>query len=222
MKLARLVVPSSFAALLAFALVACGDDEETVSTPKEPPELSIESVTSAGGPTWTPASGESCVEVGQDPAGTIVVTIQALNFSLRPPGACGSLRPCGIAVLFVDGAQSAQSGTDALGAPFGADAGAALGEHTFRVELRDHLGDVLLDPEQKVISAEVVLEVRAPGGCGSSSDAGSDAPTDAPVDAPEDTAADSPVDAPSDAGSDSGDAGSDGSSSDAASDASGD
>lgn len=206
------------------AMTACGDDEETVSRPKPPPELAITKVTSAGGPVWTPASGDSCVEAGSDPGGTVVVEVAAQNFTLRPPGACRSLRPCGTAVLLIDGNQVAESGSNVLGVSFGSlDSGLAVGQHTFRAELRDHLGDVVLAPDQAVISSEVVLEVRAFGGCTGNGDAGSDAAADAGADAGSDAAEDAPSEAGADAASDAGaDATSPDGGADAAADAAGD
>jgi hypothetical protein len=211
----------STAIVLLFAVAtACGDDDETVSTPKPPPELAITEVRSAGGPVWTPGSGESCVEAGSDPSGSLLVSIAPKNFTLRPPGACGSLRPCGTAVLMLDGTQAAESGSNVLSVAFGGpDAGLAFGEHTFRAELRDHLGDVVLDAEQQVVSNEVVLEVRAPGGCTGATDAGSDAPADGAADAGNDAAEDAASDASADAAAD---AGTDGTSPDSGTDAASD
>ncbi len=163
----------SLAALSALALYACGGDDDTSNRPRPPPTLALASVTSAGGPTWTPSSAESCVEIGSDPAGTIVVNVVRQNFELRPPGACGGLRPCGTVVLLIDGDQVAESATEAVGFGFGSS-GLGTGQHLLRVELRDQDGLPVMDPDQKLIGDEATLEVRAPGGCGAGSDAGTD------------------------------------------------
>jgi hypothetical protein len=127
-------------------------------------------------------------------------------------------------VLLIDGTEVAESATTTLNVGFGApDAAFGTGQHTFRVELRDHLGDVVLDADQKVIASEAALEVRAAGGCTGTTDGGSDAATDgsadAEADAPSDSGSDAEPDAPSDSGTD---ASSDGASSDATADAAAD
>ena len=206
---------------LGLILAACGDDDEAVSKPKPPPTLAFASVTSAGGPLWTPASSENCVELGSDPAQTLVFAVTATDFTLRPPGACGSLRPCGVAVLFMDDVEVARAGTANISLPFAnAEGGLGTGQRSFRVELRDHLGEVVLGAEQQVISAEVALDVRAPGGCVPDLDGGSDAPSDAPPDSPEDAGSD--AEAGTDAQSDASDAASDAPGADASADAASD
>jgi hypothetical protein len=192
--------------LLALIPSACGDDDTKSPSPKPTPTLAIASVSSAGGPTWAPGSA-GCVEIGSDPGGTILVTLQIKDFSLRPPGACGGLRPCGTALLFLDGATVAESATTAISVPFGQlDAGLGSGHRTFRVELRDHVSAPVVDKELNVIADEVTLEVRAPGGCAGGADSGSDAPPDAPPDAGVDGGEDAGTDAPADAPSETGDA----------------
>ena len=204
-------------ALVSALAAACGGDDEAPAAPRPTPTLAVSSLSSAGGPTWTPESGD-CVAVGADPAGTVVVSIAVEHFTLRPPGACGGIRPCGTAVLFVDESQVDQSSSQALAASFsGGDGGLAPGEHTFRVELRDHLGDVVLAPDDRVISDEVVVVVAGPGGCGSADagvdaapdagDGGSDAAPDAPLDGSPDAPLDAPPDAPSDSPADASDGG---------------
>jgi hypothetical protein len=183
--------------LLALVGLACGDDDDKTPAAKPTPTLQIESVTSAGGPTWAPGGSADCVEIGTDPGGTLVVRLRIQHFSLRPPGACGSLRPCGTAVLLLDGSPVAQSATSSISVGFNHfDAAFATGQRVFRVELHDHLGALLLDKEQNPITDEVTLDVRLPGGCGTGPDAGQDAgPPDA-SDAGEEASVDAATDAP--------------------------
>jgi hypothetical protein len=163
----------------AVVALACGDDEASAPAPKPPPTLAIASVSSAGGPTWTPGSA-TCVEVGSDPAGTLVVGLQIEHFSLRAPGACAGLRPCGTAVLLLDGSSVAESATTAISLRLlESDASIEPGPREFRVELRDHTGAQVLDQELNPVSDEVTLDVRLPGGCTGLPDAGPDAPADA-------------------------------------------
>lgn len=201
--------------LAALAFAACGDDEEATPAPKPPPTLSITQVSSAGGPVWTPESASNCVEIGTDPGGTLLVGFAKQNFELRPPGACGNLDPCGTAVLLLDQSQVSQSSTTSLSAAFSApDAALGSGEHTFRVELRDQQGEPVLDKEQKLIADEVVLEVRAPGGCIGGADGGSDAASEGGSDAGPD-GSEGGSDAALDGAAEGGDASSDAPSSDA-------
>lgn len=191
----------------SIAASACSDDETVVSSgPSVPPSLEIQSLSPVGGPSWT-AGSDGCVEVGRDPDQTIVVVLNVSDFSLRPPGTCGSIRQCGVAVLRVDPADENEllrvdSAQEAVPAPF---AGLPLGPHTFQVELVSDDGDPVIDEDAGVpLVRSVSVEVKAAGECGGSVDAGpdaSDAGTDAPDDATPD-AGDAPADAASDTATD--------------------
>jgi len=162
----------------ALATGACGDDESGgSSTPAAPPGLSIVAVQGVGGPRWEPGKGE-CVELGQDPDQTVVVTIAVSSFLLRPPGTCSSGSQCGTALLRIDPSgdsealqvRAAQTALEAKLGTLGA------GSHVFRVELRDDGDAPVIDKEAGgPLVSEVTLTVKAPGGCGGAVDAGGDA-----------------------------------------------
>ena len=190
-------------------LVACGSDSTPISTsPQVPPAIEIVSVTSVGGPTWTPGA-DACVEVGRDADKTVVVLValDEKNFPLRPPGTCGSARQCGTVVLRVDPKADGelfrlQAAQKTLPVPFAA---LPLGQHTFHVELLGKTGKPVKDPDGggEPLFAEVTLEVKDWGGCGGEVDAGDagDAGQDA-----SDAGTDADADADTDAASDAGDA----------------
>jgi len=167
---------------------ACSDDSTTpVKTPKVRPTLEITAIESVGGPRWEPGQ-DKCVELGRDPDQTIVTTIDLTgiadtgeslaSFTLRPPGTCGSVRQCGTAVLRIDPngeseALRVQAAQSALAAAFEK---LGPGSHTFRVELRSAADQPVMDVETGApLFREVTLEVKEPGGCGGTSDAGNDA-----------------------------------------------
>lgn len=197
----RSILLRSLPLLVPFLGAACGSDEAAPETPKPTPTLTITGMRSAGGPSWAPGSG-SCVELGTDPDATVIVTVAVTDFTLRPPGACGSARPCGTVLLTIDGTTLAQAASTEVPAKLGQTDAGVLGERSFRVELRDHLGDVVLDPEQRVIADEVVVEVRTAGGCSGAPDAAADAPPDATADAEPDATADAASEAGDAAGPD--------------------
>lgn len=203
----RLTLAASAALALA---TACGsDDEQRPVTPPPPPTLTLAALRPVGGAEWTPGSG-SCVAPGSDPDGTIGVVVSLENFTLRPPGTCGSLSNCGRLLVRID-----PGATDALRL----EAATALvpvkmaplgeGPHTFRVELLDRNGEAILGEDKQPLFSEVSVEVSV--GCGASADAGTDAAdaaSDADTEAGADAASDA-GDAGDDAASDAGDAGSD-------------
>ncbi|MBI3202297.1 MAG: hypothetical protein HYZ29_12195 [Myxococcales bacterium] len=202
MKNALLPLAVGLGLFAALVMTACGDDDE--STPPAappPPVLSIARVQGVGGPSWRP-DDPGCVELGHDADQTVVVTLELANFTLRPPGTCGSARVCGTAVLRVDPSgeaealrvQAAQSTIEAGLATLGA------GQHTFRVELRDRNGEPVLDAETKApLFSEVALEVKPVGGCGGGTDGGTDGGSDASPDADASSDASPDADAESDA-----------------------
>jgi len=221
MKFARILLGAALVGGTVAALSACSSDSSSGTTiPQPPPSMTIAAIQSVGGPRWEPGQA-ACVEIGRDPAQTLAVILDVENFSLRPPGACGSLRQCGRALLRVDPAGDGEAirieaPKATLEVSFD---GVALGSHTFRAELRDQRGDPVENKEAgAVLFSEVTLEVKDVGGCGGTiPDAGSDADTDAASDASSDADIDAASDASSDADTDaSTDAGSD---ADAATDA---
>src|SRR5262245_33749129 len=85
----------------AAIVISCGGDDSTPARPQPPPELSISGLQPVGGPAWKPGDA-ACVEVGRDPNQTIAVLLSVNNFVFRPPGACGTARQCGTAVVRID------------------------------------------------------------------------------------------------------------------------
>lgn len=173
------LIATSAALFSSFGLLfACGDDDEDkTSRPLPPVTLSIVAVQGVGGPKWVPG-GEPCVEVGGDPDKTVAVSIGTSSFTFRPPGACGSLPHCGRAVLRLDPSGETQAlRVEAAQATLEASFdGVELGTHLFRVELIEDDGTPIKDPEGgATLFSEVSLDVKAPGGCSGTTDAGSDA-----------------------------------------------
>ncbi len=184
----------------AVAIGCSSDDTNTAAAPLEPPTLSIASITPAGGPAWTPESG-TCLEIGQDAAGTVAVTAKlGKDFSLRPPNTCGGLKQCGRLVFRLDPSGDSET-LEIEAAQATIDVGlaeAGVGSHSFQLELVKDNGTPVLGEDKAPLVAAVTLDVKSPGGCGGAVDAGSDASGDAASDA----AVDSGTDAGSDAGSD--------------------
>jgi hypothetical protein len=81
----------------------------------------------------SPGDG-ACIEA-PDPNGTIPVTVEALNFALRPPGyACAYTCNCGFLQLYVDGVLNNASGSAIVDARLSA-LGTVYGTHTLTVQL---------------------------------------------------------------------------------------
>lgn len=182
------------------AAASCGGSREESATPLGTPTLEIA----------TPGEG-ACVEIGRDPAGTVIVEATVGNWTLRPPEGCTVATQCGFLVLFVDPTDAeddvpeASSASPTLSVELGR-LGIGPGSHTFRVELRNDDGSEASIPDGgPILRAEVTVDVRQPFGCnGGQPDAGSDAGdasmmteggTDASVDAGDDAAADASDDA---------------------------
>ena len=185
--------------LASLLLAGCSSDDTTVAAPVTPPTVALSSITSAGGRT---EGNGSCLEVGRDPAKTVVVNASlSEGFSLRPPGTCGGLQLCGRLRFRLDPsgdseALKVEAAQSAVQVPL---ENVTLGSHVFQLELLNDAGQITLDPTKSPNVVSVTLDVKDPGGCGGAVDAGSDAAQDAGTDAAADAAEDAPLDAAPDA-----------------------
>lgn len=142
----------SLVALATFA-AACSSDEEAPApiAPPGPPELALLGLQPVGGPRWTPDDGGRCVELGQDPDQTVVVQVgkrargdstQLENWTLRSPFGCGAVLHCGYLQLTLSSEEDERrivAITTSVPIAF-ARLRRPAGEHTLRIELRDHEG----------------------------------------------------------------------------------
>ncbi len=219
MKRSRATALATLVVAGGLTLPSCGGGgggNTEPAAPLGPPTLTITS----------PAVG-ACVELGTDPDQTVLVEVALENWTLRPPGGCGSAAQCGYLVLFVDPvdgderAPDASSAAPVINLKLGGRSD-ALGPHTLRVELRNGDDSVAITGDGgPPLRAELEVTVRASGTCsgtppvdagadaGPDADASTDGASDAPVDAANDDAGvdasrDGGADSPADTGTDSG------------------
>jgi hypothetical protein len=204
--------------LLGVFLAACSSSSSNGPPPATSGVLQIASLVPAGGPKVTPVNGV-CVELGDDPGGTVAVVLAtdssgqllprrvstAPAWTLMPPHACDGTPYCGYVQLTVVSCDPASQGagcvpsrekTFAVPSSTISVAMRALevpvGPHVFRVELRNSDGAIEKDPSGQPFEDAVTVDVERH--CGAPiPDAGTDAGTkDAAV---SDAAADAAVDA---------------------------
>lgn len=75
---------------------ACADAPSSSSAEVDEPTLSLVSITGAAAGGWRPGDAESCVELGSDIDGTVIVKTRLRgDWLLRPYRNCGSRTRCG-------------------------------------------------------------------------------------------------------------------------------
>lgn len=169
--------PGAASLALLVTATACGGDDSasSPSAPPPPPELAILELRPAGGPAWAP--GGSCVELGRDPAGTIVASVgpnpspgTLSNWTLRPRWGCEESR-CGYVVIRIDpdsdgGAALVESAAStSISLPL-ALLPEPAGQHTVRAELHHAVSRTPFETPEGVLAASVEVEITPPGGCG--------------------------------------------------------
>ena len=148
--------------------IGCGsDDEGKPAAPPPPPSVSIEAVQAVGGGSWSPGAAGT-LELGCEAQQRVVVAVKTTDWTMRPPGACGSLANCGYLLLRVDpeSEHERQAGAAAESVVFsmsGLDA--PTGSHVFRVELLGASNDTPAVENGEVVSSEVTLDLSAPASC---------------------------------------------------------
>jgi hypothetical protein len=221
----RRVRPARAGLLIAasIALAAgCGDDEDEatpVAQPKGPPEVYITAIRTSSGPSFEVESGaQPAVEAGCDPRRTLNVDLRFVEFTRRPPGACGGIPQCGSVLVTVigPGGKEYTVRSAAASVPVAlSDPPFEPGQHVFTVELQDDAKKPITVPDA-VPTDSVTVEVRVPEAC--AIDGGVDATDgnagDIDAGAPDsgetgDAAPDVSDDSPSDTGSDASDAAAD-------------
>jgi hypothetical protein len=150
--------------LLALSVAACGDDDDEEAAPPPPPTIQIVAIQPAGADPW---DGGSALTLGCDPERRVVVETQLENWTLQPPGTCGTSN-CGYQVLRVD----PESDSEQLAASAASRILVSLsalpsptGSHTFRVELRGGISHAPATDGGEVVASQVTLEVADPPSC---------------------------------------------------------
>jgi hypothetical protein len=188
--------------LLLAAFAACGDDDDDDKSPEKPagpPSLRISGFIGADHRVLT-RSDENELEICEERLG-VVVEIPENTWSLRPPGRCTGILPCGYVNvnLLSDGGDALVSTNslnlttmlDLTGRPVFENAGGATGEggaggapgtvvseghHRVRVELRNPDGSTFRDAAGEPVADEAEVELTfvpcSPSGAGGSGQGG--------------------------------------------------
>lgn len=180
-------IPAILTLLMAAFITGCGEGDDEEDAVSGPIELRITSVQHPGGSRWQVGDPEARVRLGCDRAQPLLIEVgpnpeadsesrpgcatnQAAcgepgllrNWTLRPPGGCGTAVQCGYVVLLDedDEALHRAAATSLLAA-----APEPNTERTFRVALRRDDGQPFTDTTGAVVSDSVTLAIEPASDC---------------------------------------------------------